>query len=523
MEPEPEPEPEKTEPEPEPQSNKEEVLNAALRAETQRQEAEEQEQAAEARAAEEVAAETMRAAEARAVEIAAETQRAAEREAAAAREDAEAGLAAEMRANGLALADHERLAHEGVVTLAIFEQLTEQDFRACGIDLAARRASKAEADAAATAAAAAAARAAVAAAAAAATAQAAADAAAADVNALHTLLQGEGAAAGLTPTSCETILHVVSTLSDLCGPDTEQQLGLMESFGLRIADRRCLVNLLGSSPTVAWERLVLALPALSENGRAALGAAGAISLEALKSLGSEAARVLMDSALGSVDAALVAAVLAVPPPPLAWEPADGVDVSGEGGAVVTHSGSGIGRVCAVCGTEILNAASEAGAYAEFTWLGGHFTAVGLVRPGLIGPDGELSSSGFARGGAWRTPGAWMFFLKGGGICHAGDALPWVRGEMRGVSIGETVGLLLRNGALRVYLRSKRTGARVCAGVLCTGLVGELMWAADLYDVGDSVRLLRNGVPRDLTEVDNAAEAMQLPEQTMRQVHKQSPS
>lgn len=104
----------------------------------------------------------------------------------------------------------------------------------------------------------------------------------------------------------------------------------------------------------------------------------------------------------------------------------------------------------------------------------------------------------------------MLFLSSGGICHAGDALPWVRGEMRGVSIGETVGLLLRNGALRVFLRSKRTGSRVCAGVLCTGLVGELLWATDLYDVGDSVRLLRKTLPRELTEIDQAGEAMQLP-------------
>lgn len=220
---------------------------------------------------------------------------------------------------------------------------------------------------------------------------------------------------------------------------------------------------------------------------------------------------LQQNILGSADAALVAAVLAEPPPPPpTWHAAEGIDVAGEEGAVVTHTDSTLGRICAKFG-ECVSATSMDGAYAEFTWLGGQFTAVGLVRHKKL-PGEESACSAISGQGAWRTPDAWMYFNSSGAICHAGDALPWLRGQMRGIAVGDTVGLLLRQGTLAVYLRSESFGSLVCAGVLCTGLVGEMLWAADLYDAGDSVWLRPKAVPRELTELHEAVGLMQLPPQ-----------
>ena len=58
-----------------------------------------------------------------------------------------------------------------------------------------------------------------------------------------------------------------------------------------------------------------------------------------------------------------------------------------------------------------------------------------------------------------------------------------------VAQGETVGLLLSRGRLSVY----RNGSAV--GVLCEGLSGSLVWAADLLNQGDAVRILRGAVPQ----------------------------
>ena len=66
--------------------------------------------------------------------------------------------------------------------------------------------------------------------------------------------------------------------------------------------------------------------------------------------------------------------------------------------------------------------------------------------------------------------------------------PWASGEQYGPSIeeGETVGLLLRQGSLAVYIQGRRVG------VLCTGLSGPLVWATDLYT--GSVRIARRPPP-----------------------------
>lgn len=59
-------------------------------------------------------------------------------------------------------------------------------------------------------------------------------------------------------------------------------------------------------------------------------------------------------------------------------------------------------------------------------------------------------------------------------------------------MGETVGLLLKQGSLAVYIDGRRVG------VMCTGLSGPLVWAADLCDASSggasSVRIERRAAP-----------------------------
>ena len=54
-----------------------------------------------------------------------------------------------------------------------------------------------------------------------------------------------------------------------------------------------------------------------------------------------------------------------------------------------------------------------------------------------------------------------------------------------IEAGGTVGLLLRQGSLRVYIKGK------CIGTMVTGLTGELVWATDLHG---SVRIARAPAP-----------------------------
>ena len=59
------------------------------------------------------------------------------------------------------------------------------------------------------------------------------------------------------------------------------------------------------------------------------------------------------------------------------------------------------------------------------------------------------------------------------------------GEQQGLWQGGTVGLLLKQGSLHVYIKGKQVGTMV------TGLTGELVWAADM---DGSVRIARKPVP-----------------------------
>ena len=154
-----------------------------------------------------------------------------------------------------------------------------------------------------------------------------------------------------------------------------------------------------------------------------------------------------------------------------WARAHGdLDITGEGGALATRkSGSGVYR-SAVCG-EVLQAEGEA--YAEFTRVSGSLL-VGVARAGR-----DPSSVRYMYG-LHNTVDGWMYNCWNGGHYHNGTA-PWASGSKQGIKVGETVGLLLRRGSLSVHIGGRQVG------VMCTGLSGALVWAADLGNYG-SVRI-----------------------------------
>eukprot|EP01046_Picozoa_sp_COSAG06_P041974 COSAG06_NODE_5284_length_3587_cov_1.747420_2_plen_91_part_00 len=82
-------------------------------------------------------------------------------------------------------------------------------------------------------------------------------------------------------------------------------------------------------------------------------------------------------------------------------------------------------------------------------------------------------------------------MQAGTDCHANIGGSWAESggsTVDRVQQGETVGLLLSRGELSVC----RNG--FVHGVLCVGLSGSLVWAADLCNEGDAVRILPRPVP-----------------------------
>ena len=161
-----------------------------------------------------------------------------------------------------------------------------------------------------------------------------------------------------------------------------------------------------------------------------------------------------------------------------WARAHGdIDITGEGGALATRK-SGGGWRSAVCG-EVLQAEGEA--YAEFTWVSGSSLMVGVARAGV-----DPSSVG---NGLYATADGWMYACWNGDHFHSGSRPPWASGEQQGIAEGGTVGLLLRRGSLSVHIGGRQVG------VMCTGLTGALVWAADLFGgYGTSVRIARKPSP-----------------------------
>jgi hypothetical protein len=137
-------------------------------------------------------------------------------------------LAEEMERHGLSESDQRCLREEGVGTLEIFRMLENEDFEACGIDIAQRRAAQAAKDKSNKLQAA-----------------SAADAQdIADTEAIHTLLRTEG---GQLSDAEQAVLNRVGRLSDVCGLRVAQ---IKASLKLTIADARMLCNILERSPFV---------------------------------------------------------------------------------------------------------------------------------------------------------------------------------------------------------------------------------------------------------------------------------
>eukprot|EP01046_Picozoa_sp_COSAG06_P009131 COSAG06_NODE_472_length_15317_cov_10.547312_6_plen_191_part_00 len=158
-----------------------------------------------------------------------------------------------------------------------------------------------------------------------------------------------------------------------------------------------------------------------------------------------------------------------------------LDIRGEGGALAKMTQRDGWYRTALCG-EAMEAEGEH--YAEFTLVatesGGDL--VGVARP-TYDPARDDAK------GVCDTADGWVLACDDGMHYHAsGSSKAWASGGPLKVAAGETVGLLLSRGRLSVY----RNGCAV--GVLCEGLSGSFVWAADLFHQGDAVRILRKAVP-----------------------------
>ena len=154
-----------------------------------------------------------------------------------------------------------------------------------------------------------------------------------------------------------------------------------------------------------------------------------------------------------------------------------INITGEGGALAARKGGGWYK-SVVCG-EVLQAEGEA--YAEFTPVGGT-VMVGVARAG---------SHVSLLDGLYATADGWMYRCGNGAHYHNFDQnktqrLPWASGEEQSIEVGGTVGLLLKQGSLSVHIGGRQVG------VMCTGLSGALVWAADL--AYGSVRIERKPPP-----------------------------
>ena len=208
--------------------------------------------------------------------------------------------------------------------------------------------------------------------------------------------------------------------------------------------------------------------AVSDAGFGVLEAAGVSNLSALLSLGqNKKAKKALLLKLSKADAALVDPLMA--PPGWAKSTCATVDTSGEGGMLANNSAGGNAYGPHALGTRPFAAAGEA--YAEFTNVAGQHTMFGVARSGFAPPTGI---------GLYTTTDAWMMYTYDGQHYPAGRATSYTWASP--VAVGETVGLLLRNGSLTAY----RGGRKV--GMLCKGLTGQLVWAADFHQKNDTLRL-----------------------------------
>eukprot|EP01043_Picozoa_sp_COSAG02_P041697 COSAG02_NODE_3479_length_6673_cov_3.496197_1_plen_657_part_00 len=193
-------------------------------------------------------------------------------------------------------------------------------------------------------------------------------------------------------------------------------------------------------------------------------------------------------------------IAAPPPPPVAmWHWSNsyvGITISEQGSVATMTSNDGC---CygAVISAPFFPASSDA--YVEFTLTG---DAAASVMVGLatsdFDPTTRIANAGYFYG-AYGSAVGWMMEVASGAFyhdyVHSQTSTPWVRmnepwtnadepwgpttlaaaPSTRAAHPGDTIGMWLHAGSLTVYL----DGALV--GVLCEGLVGNFVWAADLGD------------------------------------------
>ena len=361
-----------------------------------------------------------------------------------------AELAAAMELHGLTREDQAVLLEGGVTTLEILDMLEDEDFTLSGVDIGARRAAKALADAAVNEERAAEKKAAV--------------RREADAAGVRELLQCKEKGRQISYAGQATILEGVGGAMDqLCSLDLK---AMRVGLGLSIMDARLLSNVLGKADVVARYMVPLSW------------------------------------ARAHVDLEIYAALDASGSPPT--RPKKRKEIC----CCVRHLGTGRDQAdrwrTAICG-EVLHAdgSAAAAAYAEFTMVAGSGTTMfGIVRASHDPTDDRSSQ---------RSRESWMFNCKSGKCLRPGSSRgqpllpPTQSGVVPGdrvamgaaafggagkVALGQTVGLLLRNGSLTVFQNGEAVGA-MCEG----GLKGNFEWAADMYDTGAAARIVRRPPPR----------------------------
>jgi hypothetical protein len=163
-----------------------------------------------------------------------------------------------------------------------------------------------------------------------------------------------------------------------------------------------------------------------------------------------------------------------------------IDITGELGALAVNQGSDFDYWTALAG-QPMDASGDA--YAEFTCIRSLSDGSGL----LLGVATAGYDAAGADKGVRETAHGWMYDCYNGNLRHdAGDTSNWASGGGQRVEEGETVGLRLQYGCLSAY----KDGALL--GVLCAGLSGRLVWAADMGS-GASVRIAPKPTPESEPE------------------------
>ena len=162
-----------------------------------------------------------------------------------------------------------------------------------------------------------------------------------------------------------------------------------------------------------------------------------------------------------------------------------IEMAEDGRLAVLTTSVGMSYASAL-GSHVLQADGDA--YAEFTYVsdpGGTNLFVGISRPHV-----DVSTA-FGSGIAGSTE--CRMYRAMAGQCRDGHGLrsvPWVSGKgKQRFGEGMVLGLRLRHGSLRAYMDGQQLG------VMCEGLSGEFVWAADLGSRGESVRIVRLAPPQ----------------------------